>query len=156
MSENFLSFISNVGGKPADASVPENANPSEKTAQGAEFNSILEKERAKTHLEIGDALSYLIHDGGVEVQPSAAALLTNDTKSILLDLDAALTDETWVSDSLKTALDVFLTSKGLKMRDIGPPLRAAVTGMKQSPSIIDIMVALGRIETSARIQAACK
>jgi hypothetical protein len=51
MSENFLSFISNVGGKPADASVPENANPSEKTTQGAEFNSILEKEQAKTQSE---------------------------------------------------------------------------------------------------------
>ena len=51
MSENFLSFISNVGGKPADASVPENANPSEKTTQGSEFNSILEKEQAKTQSE---------------------------------------------------------------------------------------------------------
>jgi len=51
MSENFLSFISNVGGKPADASVPENANPSEKTTQGAEFNSILEKEQAKIQSE---------------------------------------------------------------------------------------------------------
>ena len=51
MSENFLSFISNVGGKPADASVPENANPSEKTTQGAEFNSILDKERGKTQRE---------------------------------------------------------------------------------------------------------
>ncbi len=114
------------------------------------------KERAKTHLEIAEALSYLIHDGAVEFQPSAAALLTNDSKAILLDLDAALIDETWDSDNLKAALDVFLTAKSLKMRDIGPPLRAAVTGMKQSPSIIDIMVALGRIETSARIQAACK
>ena len=48
MSENFLSFISNVGRKPADASVSENTNPSEKTTQGAEFNSILEKEQAKS------------------------------------------------------------------------------------------------------------
>lgn len=47
MSENFLSFISNVGAKSTDASVPENANPSEKIAQGAEFNGILEKEKAK-------------------------------------------------------------------------------------------------------------
>jgi len=44
----------------------------------------------------------------------------------------------------------------LKMRDIGLPLRAAVTGMKQSPSIVDIMVALGQSETSVRMQVACK
>ena len=33
------------------------------------------KERAKTHLDITESLSYLIHDGGVEIQPAAAALL---------------------------------------------------------------------------------
>jgi glutamyl-tRNA synthetase len=42
------------------------------------------------------------------------------------------------------------------MRDIGLPLRAAVTGMKQTPSIVDIMVALGQSETSMRLQIACK
>ena len=51
MSENFLSFISNVVGKPADASLSENANASEKTTQGSEFNSIFEKEQAKTQSE---------------------------------------------------------------------------------------------------------
>ena len=156
MSENFLSFISNVGGKPADASVPENANPSEKTAQGAEFNSILEKERAKTHLEIIESLSYLIHDGRVEIQPSAAALLTNESKAILLDLDRALAKINWDLDNLNAAINGFLAKKNLKMRDVGPSLRAAVTGMKQSPSIVDIMVVLGRSETKTRIQIACK
>jgi glutamyl-tRNA synthetase len=43
----------------------------------------------------------------------------------------------------------------MKMRDIGLPLRAAVTGMKQTPSIIDIMVALGQAETSHRLRIAC-
>ena len=32
------------------------------------------------------------------------------------------------------------------MRDVGPPLRAALTGMKQSPSIVDIMVVLGDLK----------
>ena len=55
-------------------------------------------------------------------------------------------------------LDVygFLAEKKLKMRDVGPLLRAALTGMKQSPSIVDIMVLLGRSETSNRIRIACK
>ena len=47
MSENFLSFISNVDAKPADASLSDDASPAEKISQGAEFNSILLKERAK-------------------------------------------------------------------------------------------------------------
>lgn len=48
MSENFLSFISNVEAKSADAGVPEAASVSERSSQGVEFNSILEKERSKT------------------------------------------------------------------------------------------------------------
>ena len=48
------------------------------------------KERAKTHFDIIESLSYLIHDGGVKIQPSAAALLTTEAKAILLELDAAL------------------------------------------------------------------
>ena len=32
--------------------------------------------------------------------------------------------------------------------DVGPLLRAALTGMKQSPSIVHIMLLLGRSETS--------
>lgn len=114
------------------------------------------KERAKTHLDIIDSLSYLIHDGGVEIQPSAAGLLTAQSKTILLELDAALPNGNWTFDNLTASINVFLAGKDLKMRDVGPPLRAAVTGMKQSPSIVDIMVVLGRSETSTRIRIACK
>ena len=114
------------------------------------------KERAKTHFDIINSLSYLIHDGGVEIQPSAAALLTSEAKAILLDLESSLPDENWDLDKLTAAVNGFLAEKNLKMKDVGPLIRAAVTGMKQSPSIIDIMVVLGRTETSTRIQVACK
>ena len=114
------------------------------------------KERAKTHFDIIESLSYLIHDGGVKIQPSAAELLTSESKAILLDLDASLPDEDWNLDELTAAINGFLAEKKLKMRDVGPLLRAALTGMKQSPSIVDIMVVLGQSETSTRIRAACK
>ena len=86
----------------------------------------------------------------------AAALLTNDAKAILRDLDVSMASATWDLDGLKAAINGYLAEKGLKMRDIGLPLRAAVTGMKQTPSIVDIMVALGQSETSMRLQIACK
>ena len=114
------------------------------------------KERAKTHFDIIESLSYLIHDGGVEIQPGAAALLTPESKAILLALDAALPDENWDLDKLTASINEYLTKKNLKMRDVGPLLRAALTGTKRSPSVIDIMVVLGRSETSTRIRVACK
>ena len=132
-------------------------NPTSSAAQQRIIGMLpLLKERAKTHLDIIESLSYLMHDGGVKIQPSAAALLSPESKAILLNLDTALPNEDWDSDKLKASINAFLAEKNLKMRDVGPLLRAAVTGMTQSPSIVDIMVVLGRSETSTRIRAACK
>ena len=114
------------------------------------------KERAKTHLDIAGSIGYLLGDGAVDIDDDAAALLTDDARAILRDLDISLASATWDLDGLKAAINGYLAEKGLKMRDIGLPLRAAVTGMKQTPSIVDIMVALGQSETSVRLQIACK
>jgi glutamyl-tRNA synthetase len=114
------------------------------------------KERAKTHFDIIESLSYLIHDGGVKIQPSAAELLTSESKAILLELNAALPNADWNLDKLTASINRFLAGNKLKMRDVGPLLRAALTGMKQSPSVVHIMLALGRSETSKRIRIACK
>jgi glutamyl-tRNA synthetase len=114
------------------------------------------KERAKTHLDIVGSIGYLLVDGAVDINDDAAKLLTDEAKAILLDLDSSLATATWNLDGLKAAINAYLAEEGLKMRDIGLPLRAAVTGTKQTPSIIDIMVALGQPETSVRLQIACK
>ena len=114
------------------------------------------KERAKTHLDIAGSIGYLLFDGTVDINDEAAKLLTDDAKSILRDLDISLATANWDLDGLKAAINAYLAKKSLKMRDIGLPLRAAVTGSKQTPSIIDIMVALGQSETSGRLQIACK
>ncbi len=114
------------------------------------------KERAKTHLDIAENVSYLVHDGAVDIDPDAITLLTEDKRKILLDLDIALAAAKWDLEGLKMGIDAYLAEKCLKMRDIGLPLRAAIAGKKQSPSIIDIMFALGRSETSTRLQIACK
>ena len=114
------------------------------------------KERAKTHLDIAGSIGYLLDDGAVDIDDDAAKLLTDDAKAILRDLDISLATANWDLDGLKAAINAYLAKKGLKMRDIGLPLRAAVTGTTQTPSIIDIMVALGQSETSVRMQIACK
>ena len=61
----------------------------------------------------------------------------------MLDLDAALPNENWNLDKLTASINGFLAENKLKMRDVGPLLRAALTGMKQSPSIVHIMLFLG-------------
>lgn len=113
------------------------------------------KERARTHLDIVDGAGYLLHDGTVPIADEAASLLDDAAKVRLLQLDQYLQGGVWGVPELKQAVDEFMAENNLKMRDIGLPLRAALTGSKQSPSIIDIMAALGATETSRRIRSAC-
>ncbi len=114
------------------------------------------KERAKTHLEIARTIDYLAHDGAVKIDNDAKSLLNHDSKLRLLALEIALGASSWDVTSLKQTIDNFLEKNGLKMHDVGLPLRAAITGSKQSPSIIDIMAVLGQSETTQRIRAACE
>ena len=114
------------------------------------------KERAKTHLDILPLLDFLLHDGAPNMTDDAAELLTSEAKDRLLKLAETLANSSWQKAYLEQSLQAFLEHNGLKMRDIGLPLRAAVTGMKQTPSIVDIMAALGEDETLGRLRLACK
>jgi glutamyl-tRNA synthetase len=114
------------------------------------------KERAKTHLDIVPLLGYLVHDGAPDMTEEAGALLSDDAKSTLLKLASNLSGTSWEKDDLNSQIQRFLEDNALKMRDIGLPLRAAITGTKQSPSIVDIMAVLGEAETLARLRVACK
>ena len=114
------------------------------------------KERAKTHLDIVPLLGYLVHDGAPDMTEEAGALLSDDAKSTLLKLANNLSGTSWEKDDLNSQIQRFLEDNALKMRDIGLPLRAAITGTKQSPSIVDIMAVLGEAETLARLRVACK
>ena len=86
----------------------------------------------------------------------ASALLNTGAKNNLLELATNLPGLSWKKDNLNRHIQRFLEDQGLKMRDVGLPLRAAITGTKQSPSIVDIMAALGEAETLTRLRAACK
>jgi glutamyl-tRNA synthetase len=114
------------------------------------------QDRAKTHIDIVSQLAYLLHDGVPRMTDEASALLNTDAKNNLLKLATNLHGVSWEKDNLGSHIQRFLEDHGLKMRDVGLPLRAAITGTKQSPSIVDIMAALGEAETLARLRAACK
>ena len=127
-------------------------------AAGARFAALapLLKERAKTHLDIAGSIGYLIHDGPPPVEDDAASLLDDDARARLNALAAALPENAWSPEALSGFLKGWLPDNGLKMKDIGLPLRAALTGTKQSPSITDVMVALGPEEVAERIRITCK
>ena len=85
--------------------------------------------------------------------PKAAALLNRDAASILSRVAAQIAaDGDWSAEALEAAVRDFAEREGIKLGAIAQPLRAALTGATVSPPVFEVMAALGRAETLARIE----
>lgn len=58
-------------------------------------------------------------------------------------------------EAIKAWLNEWLEEQGMKMRDLGPGLRVALTGKKQAPDIVLILAILGPHEVKTRIETVC-
>jgi glutamyl-tRNA synthetase len=57
----------------------------------------------------------------------------------------------WWASTLEPAVRAFAEAEELKLGAVAQPLRAAVTGRAASPGIFEVLVALGRAESLARL-----
>jgi glutamyl-tRNA synthetase len=112
------------------------------------------KERAKTLVELADAASFLAHPLPLPMEPKAAAQLTAENRLMLREVAQALGGTDFSAASIDAALRATAERTGRKMGAVAQPLRAALTGSTVSPGIDAVLVALGRDEALARIEAA--
>ncbi|WP_298985907.1 glutamate--tRNA ligase [uncultured Roseibium sp.] len=111
------------------------------------------KERAKTLVELTSSASYLWRQRPLDFDEKAQKILSDEAKSILKDLHGVLTAANeWSAEPLETSVKAYAEHKELKLGKVAQPLRAALTGRGTSPGIYDVLVALGRDESLARIQ----
>ena len=59
-------------------------------------------------------------------------------------------------EALDALLHEYVAKGGLKFKQVGPPLRSALTGLAGGPSVHDVMAALGREESLKRIERAAR
>ena len=111
------------------------------------------KERAKTLLELVDGAAFLFAERPLNLDEKAAKLIDSDAKAILAALipkfEAA---PGWTAAALEAEVRSFAETSGAKLGKIAQPLRAALTGRSISPPVFDVMHALGRQETIARLK----
>ena len=72
--------------------------------------------------------------------------------SVLHDMIASMPE--FSAEALDTLLHEYVEKGGLKFKQVGPPLRSALTGLAGGPSVHDVMAALGREESLKRIERA--
>jgi glutamyl-tRNA synthetase len=109
------------------------------------------KERAKTLVELFHSAAFLVAERPIAPDEKAAALLHDEARARLGRLADRLAQAVWTTGDLEAAVRGFAEAEGVKLGTIAQPLRAALTGSAASPPIFDVLVALGRKETLARL-----
>lgn len=110
------------------------------------------KAKAKTLPALLEQGHFALVSRPLAVENKAAAALDTVSRSILAELTAALQHASWDRDDLEAAAKQIGLSHGLGLGKIAAPLRAALAGRSSTPSVFDMMLALGREETLARLQ----
>jgi glutamyl-tRNA synthetase len=112
----------------------------------------LYKERVNTLNELADGLVYFFEKPSLD----AAAVekhLTPDIMPVLAELGSALNASDWQAETIHQVINDAVTKNGLKFPKLAMPLRVAITGIAQSPSIDQVMAILGKEEVLTRVKA---
>ncbi|HRE43703.1 MAG TPA: glutamate--tRNA ligase [Terricaulis sp.] len=110
------------------------------------------KKRAKTVLELAEQAQFLLATRPLALDARAQSLMKDDFKQRLKRLhDQLAAQPDWEHAALASALKAFATQEGVGLGQIGPGLRAALSGGLPAPDLGQALELLGREEALARI-----
>ena len=110
------------------------------------------KERGAVLPELAEACRFLWDANSDNLNKKARKALREEGLARLKDLKQTLDQtEIWTIESLQEVLDAYCSLHALSMGQVGPPLRAALTGGLPAPDLAPVMAFLGRSEVLARI-----
>ena len=112
------------------------------------------KERAKNTEDLREMAGFALTDTP-NIDPDAKALLDAPYFERLARFAQDLPADVGDSELTKAWFETWLATHDWKMRDVAPGLRVALTGKKQAPDIILILMVLGSDEVKRRIHAIC-
>lgn len=110
------------------------------------------KEKAKTLPQLLEQAHFALLSRPVDIEEKAAKSLDSVSRGMLKSLTAAVQHASWDRDELEQAAKQVAEEHGVGLGKIAGPLRAALAGRSATPSVFDMMTALGREESLARLQ----
>ncbi len=110
------------------------------------------KEKARTLPQLLDQARFAMVDRPVDMDEKAAKALDPVSRGMLKSLTAAVQNVSWTRDELEQAAKAVADENGVGLGKLAGPLRAALAGRTATPSVFDMMTALGREESLARLQ----
>ncbi len=113
------------------------------------------KDRCKTLLELCNASQFLYSNINSYQGKAVKKNFTQDKAVILTTLkDRLINIQHWSAENIHSEIKSTAETMGLKMGNVAPPLRLAVTGGADSPSIDQTLMLLGSEKTIQRIDQA--
>ena len=110
------------------------------------------KDRGATLVELAAAFRFLRASRPIEIAKNAKKALSAEGIARLSGLVPELCNVgEWTTASISETIATYCSATGLSMGQIGPPLRAALTGGLPAPDLAPVMDWLGREETLGRI-----
>ena len=111
------------------------------------------KPRVQRLTEVADAAGFLLAERPLAITGKAEKPLRKEGAQDALRLvrDDLAGAEDWSASGLDARLQALAETNGLTFGQVGPPVRAALTGGRPSPSLGETLHALGRDEALARL-----
>ena len=112
------------------------------------------KDRAKTFGELFDKAHFILIQRPLEIEEKAQKQLNSVSHSILETLTPQLHNVSWSREALEALVNQVAEAHEVGFGKVAGPLRAALAGQSVTPSVIDMMLVLGRDESVARLNDA--
>jgi glutamyl-tRNA synthetase len=112
------------------------------------------KDRAKTFGELLDKAHFILVQRPLNIEEKAKKQLNSVSHSILETLTPQLHNVTWTREALEALVNQVAEAHEVGFGKVAGPLRAALAGQSVTPSVIDMMLVLGRDQSVARLNDA--
>ncbi len=113
------------------------------------------KTRAQTIVELADAAMFYVLPLPLPMDDAAKQAINDNTKPKLQAILHVLSSiDNWDSASIETAVKDYLKQNNLKLGELGPALRAALTGSLHSPALFEVIAVLGKNDSIERLRNA--
>ena len=122
----------------------------------AQLNGLLKsldftKNAVKSLSELIEKNRFILQERPIFLDPDIEERIEDLPLNILKILTPQLQNVRWERNYLEDLLNLVCEQIELKFRDVAPILRAALAGSSKTPSVFDMMIVLGRVETIERL-----
>ncbi|AHE94870.1 TPA: glutamate--tRNA ligase [Campylobacter fetus subsp. venerealis] len=111
------------------------------------------RERSKTLVELKNSALNIINSPETYDEKAVAKFINTESKELLKEYAANLEDKNISAKDCEDITIAFLEKRDKKLKDIAQPIRIAITGSAVSPSIFEVIEAIGIKELKYRIAA---